>query len=122
MGQRYFFFGGTTAIFECLRQAEFHHRFGRDLDGFGGLRVTSHTGLAVGLDSLAQSRNHELAHARPGKADSTIRPLSTKEQWLMSRSHVRQSAGRVTLRDVCQQDVAYPKVDSVSFLITAAAN
>ena len=50
-------------FFERLRQAEFHHRLGRNLDGLAGLRIATHASLAICLHRLAQPGNHKLPAA-----------------------------------------------------------
>src|SRR5271157_2590720 len=56
-------FGRYHRFFECLRQAEFHHRLGWNLDGLAGLGIAAHASLAIYLHRLAQPRNHKLPAA-----------------------------------------------------------
>ncbi len=42
---RLLLFGRHDGIFECLRQAEFHHRLGRNLDGLAGLEIAVYAAL-----------------------------------------------------------------------------
>src|SRR5271156_5617244 len=48
-------------IFSSLGHAELHHGLGFDLDGFAGLWIATHTGLALSLDQPAKPRDDENA-------------------------------------------------------------
>ena len=48
-------------VFRGLGDAELHNGLRLDLDGFAGLRVASHAGLAVRLHQAAQAGDDEYA-------------------------------------------------------------
>src|SRR5882724_5652705 len=54
-------FLGSDYVFYGLGNAELYHGLGRDLNGFSGLRIASHTRFPVGFYQASQARNHEPA-------------------------------------------------------------
>src|SRR5579864_467546 len=52
---------GSDRVFGCFCDAELHNGLGLDLNGFAGLRIASHAGLAVRLHQTAEAGDDEHA-------------------------------------------------------------